>query len=241
MRGDLSSGRAKTLARIAPAYCFMFFFGPVAWQLWMALRLGFVSLDESRRCLFSPWTICIAVLLFALNMASLARGMERIGAGEDGAAPRRMAIHFASVLAFATIGTAAAMSALSGAGAGGLPAPHRMIIGSLNGASMCFMFYAAATSSVIERLAPPERRPSESGILPLTRMFNAWLFAMGLPLFIATSLTAATLGSGTSGPGRTLRLLASMAVPVTMGSVLFIRSDRRIAALSGVVGKERAS
>jgi len=216
----------------------MFFFGPVAWQLWMALRLGFVRLDESRRCLLSPPTIVMAALLFVLNVASLPGGVERIGMGGKGAVPRRMALHFASLLAFAAIGTVVSMSALSGAGGGGISPRLKTIVGSLNGGSMCFVFYATSTASVIERLASPERRPSGGGILALTRAFNAGLFAMGLPVFIATSLVAASLGGGIQGPGRTVRLLASLAVPVTTGSVLFIRADKRIASLRGAAGKE---
>jgi len=48
--------RVKILVRIAPIHGFMFFFGPAAWQLWMALRLGFVSPEEALRCLLSPRT-----------------------------------------------------------------------------------------------------------------------------------------------------------------------------------------
>jgi len=238
MSTENSRGRAKSLARIAVVYCFMFFFGPVAWQLWMALRLGFVRLDESRRCLLSPPTVVLAALLFVLNVASLQGGVERLSLGGNGAAPRRMALHFASLLAFATIGTFVSMSALSGAVGGGLSPRLKIIVGSLNGGSMCFVFYAMSTASVIERLASPDWRPSGGGILALTRVFNAGLFAMGLPLFIATSLVAASLGGSVQGPGRTVRLLASLALPVTMGSVLFIRADKRIAALRIAVGKE---
>jgi hypothetical protein len=233
---------ARSLARIAPIYCFMFFVGPVVWQLWMALRLGYVSLEDSRRCLLSPCTILIAVLLFALNMASLARGMGKLGAKEDGAISRRMSIHCASLLAFATIGTAASMSTLSGADGGGPSSPLKMIVGSLNGASMCFVFYAASTVGALALLVTPERRRSEGErrALARTRAFNAWLFAMGLPLFIATSLIAASMGGGALARASTPWLLASMALPVTMGSALFIRADRRIAALMGAAGKETA-
>lgn len=242
MGGNLFGVRAKTIARIAPAYCFMFFFGPVAWQLWMAMRLSLVSLEESRRCLLSPLTICIAVFLFALNAASLARGVKKIAAGQEGEVPRRMAVHCASLLGFATVGTVAAMSALPGADGGGLSRPLKMIIGSLNGASMCFVFYASSTASVIARLMPPEGRPRGNyrSILERTRTFNARLFALGLPLFPAASLAAASLGGCNSTAGSTLRLLASMVVPVTMGCILFFRADRRIASLRGVVGKEIA-
>ncbi|MCK7514819.1 MAG: hypothetical protein MZV70_69675 [Desulfobacterales bacterium] len=123
-------------------------------------------------------------------------------------------------------------------GGGGISPRLKTIVGSLNGGSMCFVFYATSTASVIERLASPERRPSGGGILALTRAFNAGLFAMGLPVFIATSLVAASLGGGIQGPGRTVRLLASLAVPVTTGSVLFIRADKRISSLRGAAGKE---
>jgi hypothetical protein len=239
MRNERLGDRAKSIARTAPIYCFIFFIGPVVWQLWLALKPGLVTLKESRRCLLSPYAICIAVFLFALNMASLARGTERIGAGEDGAAPRRIAIHCASLLTFATIGTAVSMSALFGADDGGPSTPIKMIIGSLNGASMCFVFYAASTASVIARLAPPKRRPSEGErmIFAMIRTFNTWLFAIGMPLFIATSLAAASLRDCPSAAGPTLWLLASMAVPVTMGSALFIRADKRIASLLGADGK----
>ncbi len=238
MGGNLFGARAKTIARIAPAYCFMFFFGPVAWQLWMAMRLGLVSLEESRRCLLSPLTICVAVFLFALNAASLARGVERIAAGQDGEVPRRIAVHCASLLAFATIGTVAAMSALPGVG--GPSSTLRRILGSLVGASMCFLFYAASTASVVARLMPPEGQPRGDyrSILARTRAFNARLFALGLPLFPAASLAAAFFDGGAPVSGRALRLTASLAVPVTMGCVLFIRADRKIAALADSDGKE---
>ena len=77
-------------------------------------------------------------------------------------------------------------------------------------------------------------------ILALTRSFNVWLFAMGLPLFVATSLVAASLGSRALTRTSISSLIASLALPVTMGSVLFIRADKGIAALQGVVGKEFA-
>jgi hypothetical protein len=242
MRNEQLRGRAKDLARIAPTYFFMYFLGPVVWQLWMALRLGFVSLEESRRCLLSPYTIAIEVFLFALNTANLARGMRSVRAEVEGAAPLRLAIHCASLLAFATIGTAASMSALSGSAGGESFTPLKLIVGSLNGASMCFAFYTASTASAIARLATPGGRSSEGErrLLARTRAFNAWLFAIGTPLFIATSLAAASLGDGASAAGATARLLASMAVPLTMGGALFVRADGRIASLLGATGKELA-
>lgn len=242
MHEDNVRHRVKSLARIAPIYGFMFFFGPVAWQLWMALRLDYVSLDEARRCLLSPCTAGIAGILFVLDMANLARGMERIGAGKDGAISRRMAVHCVSLLLFATIGTAISMSTLSGAHGGrGFPL-FKMSVGALNGASMCFVFYTGVTMGVAARLVPLERRDNKAvcRILALTRSFNVWLFAMGLPLFVATSLVAASLGSRALTRTSISSLIASLALPVTMGSVLFIRADKGIAALQGVVGKEFA-
>jgi hypothetical protein len=242
MSNENWGARAKGLARNASLYFFMYFLGPVVWQLWMALRLGFVSLDESRRCLLSPITVSIAVLLFLINVASLAKGAERIREGKEGAAPFRMAVHCASLLAFATIGTAAAMSALYGADTGGIHPSFKLVVGSLNGASMCFVFYAASSAGAVASLSPPGRRSNESERRLLARMraFNAWLFAIGLPLFIATSLAAARLGGGASTAGDMRLLLASMAVPLIMGSTLFFRADKKIASLRDAVGKELA-
>ena len=234
-------GRAKCLARIAPMYCFMYFLGPIIWQAWMALRLGLVSLGESRRCLTSPATISIALFLFALNMANLAKGAERIGAVADGRVSRRLAVHRASLLAFAAIGTTASMSALLGAQAGEPFPPRRLAVGALNGASMCFMFYASSTAGAIAHLAPPGGRLSENEreAVARTRAFNSCLFAIGLPLFIATSLVAARLDGDFPADRDVIRLLASLALSVAMGSALFLRADKRIAASSGAVGKKR--
>jgi hypothetical protein len=218
----------------------MFFFGPVAWQLWMALRLRFVSLEEARRCLFSPYAAGIAGILFVVNIVNLAWGMERIGAGKGRAISRRMAVHCISILLFAIIGTATSMSMLSGAYGGRVFPPLKMIVGALNGASMCFIFYAGATMAVAARLVPPERRhnTTERRVLALTRSFNTWLFVLGVPLFVATSLAAAALGDSASMSASIYRLLVSMAMPVTMGSIVFIRAYKGIAVLQGVVGKE---
>lgn len=243
MNVESRTARAKCLARIAPTYCFMYFLGPVLWHAWMAFRLGFLTLEESCRCLLSPWVISIAALLFTLNAASLAKGMERIGEGEgERVGERRMAVHFASLVAFATIGTASSMCALRGADAEGLPPLLTLVIGSLNGASMCFVFYASSSASLIARISPPGRGSSEGrrGILAMARACNALLFAIGLPLFLATSLVAARLGGGIPTDRGMIRLLASMAVPATMGSALFIRADRRLAAAPGADGKEIA-
>jgi hypothetical protein len=232
--------RAKGLAWNAPIYCFMYFAGPVIWQLWLALRLGFLSMEESRRCLLSPATISIAGVLFAINMANLSRRRLGIDAGEAGNAPRGMAVHCASLLAFATIGTAASMSALAVSETGGLLRSQRMIVGSLNGASMCFAFYAASTASAVARLSPPGKPGGEGErrLLARIRTFNAGLFAIGLPLFIATSMTAARLSSLASDTGKSRLLLVSMAVPVAMGGVLFFRADRRLVLLQGAARKK---
>ena len=235
--------RAKRLARIVPTYCFMYFLGPVLWHAWMSFRLGFLALEESCRCLLSPWAIAIAVLLFTLNVASLAKGVERNGEGEgERAAAGRVAVHFASLVAFATIGTAASMCALRGADAGGLPPLLKLVVGSLNGASMCFVFYASSSASLIARISPPGRGSSEGRrrILSMSRACNALLFAIGLPLFLATSLSAARLGGGIPTDRGMNRLLASLVVPATMGSALFIRADRRLASAPGGDGKEIA-
>jgi hypothetical protein len=209
-------------------------------QVRMSLRLGLVSLQESRRCLLSPATISIAVILFAINVANLARATTRLDAAKERTGPRRMAVHCASLLAFATIGTAASMSALPVAVAEGFPSSLKPLVGSLNGASMCFVFYAASTASAVARLFPPDLRSSDRGrLLPArTRAFNAWLFAVGLPLFIATSLVAFRLGGAASATGAAHSLLLSMAVPLTMGSALFIRADRRLASLQNGARKE---
>jgi len=240
MHYDSFRRRVKRLARIAPIYGFIFFFGPVAWQLWMAIRLCFVSLAEVRQCLLSPHTVFIAIILFSLNMANLASGMERIGAGKGGNISNRMAVHCVSILLFATIGTSASMSILSGAYGGRVFPPLKMIVGSLNGASMCFVFYAGATMAVAACLVPPERRrnTAECRIFALARSFNVWLFAMGLPLFVVTSLAAASLSGRALVSASKFWLLVSMAMPVTMGSVLFIRADKGLAAMQRVVGKE---
>lgn len=241
MNGGGRAARARCLARIASIYCFMYFLGPVLWHAWMVFKLGFLTLEESRRCLLSPWAIAIAAFLFMLNAASLAKGMERIGEGER-AGERRMAVHFASLLAFATIGTAASMGALRGADAGGLPPLLKPVVGSLNGASMCFVFYASSSASLIARISPPGRGSSEGrrGILSMSRACNALLFAIGLPLFLATSLAAACLGGGIPTDRGIIRLLASLAVPAAMGSAMFIRADRVLAAAPVADGKEIA-
>lgn len=152
----------------------------------------------------------------------------------------RMAVHCSSLLLFATIGTAASMSTVSGAYGGRAFPPLKVMVGALNGTSMCCVFFAGATVSVATLLLSPGRpvNETERGILALTRSFNASLFALGLPLFIVSSLAAASMGdeamTGASMPG----LIVSMAMPVTMGSLFFIRADKRIAALRGRVGKE---
>lgn len=244
MRNEDHHRRVRNLARIAPIYGFMFFFGPVAWQLWMSLRLGFVSLEEARRCLLSPCMVCIAISLFSLNMANLAWGIERIGAGKDGAIMRRMAVHFVSLLVFATIGTTASMSMLSVSTGGSVTPLVKLIVGASNGASMCCVFYATSTAGAAACLVSPlgqsneAERHTRSGTLAGTRAFNRWVFALGLPLFIATSLVAVSL-SGRALTGRPmLWLYASMAVPVTMSSILFIRADRRLTSLRKPIRKE---
>ena len=240
MREERFRRWVKRLASIVPIYGFMFFFGPVAWQLWMALRLDFISLEEARRCVLSPCTVSISGVLFVLDTASLAWGMGRVGAGEDGKMASRMAVHCVSLLMFATIGTVASMSTLSGAYGGRVFPPLKIMVGALNGTSMCCVFFADATVSVATLIVPPGRpvHGTKGGILSLTRSFNAWLFALGLPLFIVSSLVAASMGgramTGASMPG----LIVSMAMPVTMGSLLCIRADKRITVLRGSVGKE---
>ncbi len=234
MNGGSRADRAKSLARIVPTYCFMYFLGPVLWHAWMALRLGLLTLEESCRCLLSPWAISIAAFLFILNVASLANGMERNGEGAgERAVKRRMAVHFASLFAFATIGTVASMSALHGADSGGIPPQLKLVIGSINGFSMCFVFYASSSANLIACILPPERGSGESRrrILAMARAYNSRLFAVGLPLFLATSLAGARLGGGIPTDRGMIRLLASIAVPVTMGSFLFIRADRGLAAV----------
>jgi len=240
MRDECFYNMMKRAALIVPIYGFMFFFGPVAWQLWMALRLGFVSLEEARRCLLSPYTVCIAGILFLVNTANLVWGMERISAGKDGAFFGRMAVHYVSLLLFATIGTAASMSMLSGASGGRVFPPLKMIVGALNGASMCFAFYTGATMAVAARLVPLQRRQNkdERGILTLTRSLNVSLFAIGVPLFIVTNLAAAALGGRMLTSASMYQLFASMAMPLVMGSMLFIRADKRVAGLLGSLRKE---
>lgn len=236
--------RVVNLVRIAPIYAFMFFFGPLAWQLWMSLRLGFVSLEEARPSLLSPRIECIAIGLFILNMANLARGIEKAGTGKDGVILRRMVVHFVSLLAFATLGTAASVSMLSGSTGGSVSPLARMMVGALNGASMCFIFYSSSTAGVAARLVLPFSQPSEAerrtlaATLAATRSFNRWLFALGLPLFIATSLVAVSLSGRTLTGSSMLWLYSSMAVPVAMSSILFTRSDKRLTSLRESFRKE---
>ena len=231
--------RLQNLVRIAPIYGFMFFFGPVAWQLWMALRLGFVSVEEASRCLLSPAMVCIAIILFILNMANLAWGIERIGAGKDGAIPNRMAIHFVSLLVFATVGTAASMSTLSESTGGSESPLVKMIVGASNGTAMCCIFYATSTAGVAAHLVSPLGKPNEveRQTLTVTRAFNRWLFALGLPLFIASNIIAASLSGRALTGWSMLWLPASMAVPVAMSSILFIRADKRLTSLRNLSGR----
>lgn len=242
--------------KIAALHFFMYFVGPIIWGAWMIFRLQIVSVQQYLHCLTSVPVLAMLVLYYVVNTVYMVRKTKQ-GTDNPDNHQRYLAngnsvilFNTASVVSFGTIGTFGFLSMLSTNSLGFIPIDIgawylSAIVGSLSGAALVLVFYnffsTTVVMSVIEGMRKNHEEEYRSSLLTLKREITI-LYLAGVILFFVSAIASLMITKGFEF-GHALnqsnfRFMATMVVPVLMGSLMYRKSVRKI---KDALGYQRGS
>ncbi|PKM40744.1 MAG: hypothetical protein CVV04_06035 [Firmicutes bacterium HGW-Firmicutes-9] len=245
-----------SILKIAALHFFMYFIGPVIWGVWMIFRLQIVSVQQYLHCLTSVPVLSMFVIYSVANTVYMGckakQATDNLSHNRQRPMNGKFILLFNAifVVSFGTIGTFAFLSMLSTNSLCFIPIDmgawySSAIVGSLSGAALVLMFYnffsTTVVMSVIEGMRENHEEEYRNNLLTLKREIKL-LYHAGVILFFVSAIASLMITKGFEF-GHALnqsnfRFMATMVVPLLMGSLMYRKSVRKI---KDALGYQRGS
>lgn len=220
----------KNMKKINFSLFFIYLIAPQIWCMWMILRIGIINFNQYLQIMTSPLTIIVLISFYYINNKYIFRLKDLQFDKKEEANKHFNGIlkkHLFSLTLFGSIGTFIVMLTLFCPlltfGEGKFSSMLTVLLGSISGASLTYVFLLLFTNITINSL---KKKFSDNGykvkISSKYTVWNVFLLTFGI-FFMAVSTIGSSLYLGDGNMNRLSADLLTLSIPILMGTLIFAR------------------